>query len=233
MKARKYIKRIPVVGLGIVFLLNLTIKYTLANEKSDDFLFEGLKKINLETFSLVDMKKIRFERLEKDLKEVEVNGFDNLRRDSSFYLLTKSSFSKDELDSGLKGTNLEGLGKDFKSAEEKYSVNAILLMAMAKHETGNGHSDLYENKNNLFGFNAIDSDPYNKASGYDTKKESIDDVARHLKSEYLDKNGAYYNGISTKAIGKSYATDPDWSTKVDSMMIEVANNMIETYKAGY
>ena len=68
-------------------------------------------------------------------------------------------------------------GKDFKKAEEKYEVNAILLMGMAKHETGNGHSYLAKTKNNLFGFNAIDQDPINSANTFKDKGESIDHVA--------------------------------------------------------
>ena len=107
-------------------------------------------------------------------------------------------------------------------------------MAMAKHETGNGTSELFLNKNNLFGFNAIDIDPYNQASDFKTPGDSIDTVAKHLKEGYLSPDGDYYNGVSTDAIGKSYATDPDWSKKVNWMMIEVSNAMIDAFneKAG-
>ena len=54
-------------------------------------------------------------------------------------------------------------------------------------------------------------------------------MAKHLKEKYLSSRGDYYNGISTDAIGKSYATDPDWSKKVNWMMIEVSNNMIDQF----
>ena len=63
-----------------------------------------------------------------------------------------------------------------------------------------------------------------------SERESIITVAKHLKNEYLDKDGKFYNGISTDGIGTLYATDPDWSKKVDWMMIEVARAMIENYE---
>ncbi|MFR2717490.1 MAG: glucosaminidase domain-containing protein [Anaerococcus obesiensis] len=92
-------------------------------------------------------------------------------------------------------------------------------MGMAKHETGNGHSYLAKTKNNLFGFNAIDQDPINSANTFKDKGESIDHVAKFLKENYLSEDGKYYNGISTKSIGKLY--HPEWSNKVDYMMREV------------
>ena len=105
---------------------------------------------------------------------------------------------------------------------------------MSKHETGNGTSELFLNKNNLFGFNAYDYDPYNEAKDFKTPADSINTVAKHLKENYLSTDGAYYKGISTDAIGISYATDPDWSRKVNWMMIEAARSMIDEFnsKAG-
>ena len=130
----------------------------------------------------------------------------------------------------IASTGLIGLGKDFRDAGEEVGVNPILLMAMAKHETGNGTSELFKNKRNLFGFNAVDHDPYNQATDFKDERESIFTVAKHLKNEYLDKEGKFYNGISTNGIGTLYATDPDWSKKVDWMMIEVARDMITNYE---
>lgn len=233
MKIKDFTKKILAITLAFSFIIlaSDTKSYASSNNRKD-LMFYGLQKINKETFNLRDMKKARFEKLESDLDKVLVTGVDNADKDSYFYLLQDLPFTSKELDYGLEDTGLRGLGKDFKKVGEKYGINPLLLMAMAKHETGNGTSDLFLHKNNLFGFNAIDHDPYNLASDFKEPKESIETVAKHLKEEYLNEDGMYYNGVSAKGMGISYASDPDWSKKVNSMMIEIADKMIETYEAG-
>lgn len=190
----------------------------------------GLKQISEEAMNLKDMRDVRFEKLKKDLDNFIDKGSSKLSEKSDFYPLNPTQFSKEELGWGLVGTNLLGLEKDFKDASEQEGVNPILLMAMAKHETGNGTSELFLEKKNLFGFNAVDQDPYNLATDFDSERASIFTVAKHLKNEYLNEKGKFYNGISTEGIGTLYATDPDWSKKVDWMMIEVTRAMIKGYE---
>lgn len=218
--------------LAIVLVLVISTgleKSSLAakNKGKRDSLINGVNEISNETLNLRQSRIERFEKLEKDYKELNDNGSDDLSKTSMLYLTNKTNLTAEELEYGLKNTNLQGLGKDFKKAEEKYEVNAILLMGMAKHETGNGHSYLAKTKNNLFGFNAIDQDPINSANTFKDKGESIDHVAKFLKENYLSEDGKYYNGISTKSIGKLYASDPEWSNKVDYMMREVCRNILQ------
>lgn len=218
--------------LAIVLVLVISTgleKSSLAakNKGKRDSLINGVNEISNETLTLRQSRIERFEKLEKDYKELNDKGSDDLSNTSMLYLTNKTNLTAEELEYGLKNTNLQGLGKDFKKAEEKYEVNAILLMGMAKHETGNGHSYLAKAKNNLFGFNAIDQDPINSANTFKDKGESIDHVAKFLKENYLSEDGKYYNGISTKSIGKLYASDPEWSNKVDYMMREVCRNILQ------
>lgn len=218
--------------LAIVLVLVISTgleKSSLAakNKGKRDSLINGVNEISNETLTLRQSRIERFEKLEKDYKELNDKGSDELSKTSILYLTNKTNLTAEELEYGLKNTNLQGLGKDFKKAEEKYEVNAILLMGMAKHETGNGHSYLAKTKNNLFGFNAIDQDPINSANTFKDKGESIDHVAKFLKENYLSEDGKYYNGISTKSIGKLYASDPEWSNKVDYMMREVCRNILQ------
>lgn len=218
--------------LAIVLVLVISTgleKSSLAakNKGKRDSLINGVNEISNETLTLRQSRIERFEKLEKDYKELNDKGSDDLSKTSMLYLTNKTNLTAEELEYGLKNTNLQGLGKDFKKAEEKYEVNAILLMGMAKHETGNGHSYLAKTKNNLFGFNAIDQDPINSANTFKDKGESIDHVAKFLKENYLSEDGKFYNGISTKSIGKLYASDPEWSNKVDYMMREVCRNILQ------
>jgi len=194
----------------------------------------GINKINYESKLLKKSQAEKYKKFEEDLDEFYEKGSSKIDSDNMFYLLNTPDFTAEELDNALVGTGLAGLGKDFKKAGDTYGINPLLLIAMSKHETGNGTSELFLNKNNLFGFNAYDYDPYNEAKDFKTPADSINTVAKHLKENYLSTDGAYYKGISTDAIGISYATDPDWSRKVNWMMIEAARSMIDEFnsKAG-
>ena len=224
---------------NFIFLMLLFLPFfgfadkAFANEPKvsrKEALILGLKQISEEAMNLKDMRDIRFEKLKKDLDDFTEKGSTKISNKSDFYPLNPTQFSREELGWGLSGTNLLGLEKDFKDASEEEGVNPILLMAMAKHETGNGTSELFLKKKNLFGFNAVDHDPYNLATDFKDERASIFTVAKHLKNEYLNEEGKFYNGISTNGIGKLYATDPDWSKKVDWMMIEVTRAMISGYE---
>lgn len=212
------------------FLVFMPRAHASESDPKRDELIRGLERISKETINLRDMRDIRFEKLARDLEDFLKNVSNKIDKESDFYLLNPTNFSTEELCWGLNDTNLLGLEDDFREVSEKYGVNPLLLMAMAKHETGNGTSQLFREKKNLFGFNAVDHDPYNMATKFSTERASIETVARHLKEEYLDPQGAYFNGVSTGGIGISYATDPDWSKKVDSMMVDVASHMLRSYE---
>lgn len=224
------IKNKVLMGLAITTLASPTISH--ANKgKTKANLLSGINKINEESHRLNKSMEVKYEKLQKDLDEFYEKGSSKISSTNMFYVLSDNGFTAEEYDNGLYNTNLAGLGEDFKKAEDTYGVNAILLMAMAKHETGNGTSELFINKNNLFGFNAYDYDPYNQAKDFASPGDSIMYVAKHLKENYLNPKGDFYNGISTDGIGKDYATDPDWSKKVNWMMIEVAENMIQQFES--
>ena len=234
MKKYKYKFKKEILGLSLLMIaLPLHISHA-EKEPVRQSLYVGINQISYESRLLVKSRAKMYEQFQEDLDVFYDKGSSKVGSDNMLYLLKTNDFTAEELDTALLDTGLAGLGKDFKEAQDKYGINAILLMAMAKHETGNGTSELFLNKNNLFGFNAIDIDPYNQASDFKTPGDSIDTVAKHLKEGYLSPDGDYYNGVSTDAIGKSYATDPDWSKKVNWMMIEVSNAMIDAFneKAG-
>lgn len=233
IKKRKLKILFSFLSIVLVFIIASSSESLSSSSKNIEKrknLIDGINQINIETMALHQSRMKRFDKLEKDLDEFIEKGSDEIDSDNLLYLTNKSGFTAVELESGLKETRLEGLGVDFKKAEDSYGVNAILLMAMAKHETGNGTSFLANEKNNLFGFNAVDHDPINAASKFKTKGESIMHVAKYLRDNYLNKEGKYYNGISTDGIGTLYASDPNWSKRVQGMMIEVSAYMLEEYE---
>ena len=234
MKKTKNIKIVfsflAIVLVLIVASSSKVLSASSLNAEKRESLIKGINQINVETYALHQSRMERFEKLNTDLDSFIDEGSAKVSDDNILYLTNKTGFTSAELDSGLTGTKLEGLGKDFKEAEDEYGVNAILLMGMAKHESGNGTSSLATEKDNLFGFNAIDQDPIGAAKKFKNKGESILYVAKFLKDNYLNKDGKYFNGISTDGIGKLYATDPDWSKKVSNMMIEVSSSMLDEFE---
>ncbi len=139
-------------------------------------------------------------------------------------VLSDSGDSANALDQRLKNTPLRGLGKSFKKAEQKSGVNAYALTAIALHESGFGQSKIAKQKHNLFGFQAYDNNPYQSAKTFDSFEQGIFHVADYLKKNYLSVDGKYYNGTTLSAIGKNYATDPQWSQKVEAIMKALMSN---------
>ena len=60
------------------------------------------------------------------------------------------------------------MGTFFYHAQEKFGVNAILSLSLARNESGNGQSWLSVNKNNGFGLGAVDSNAAGGAEKYPT-----------------------------------------------------------------
>lgn len=150
-------------------------------------------------------------------------------------LHAKSNYTAAEIDKFLKdnypdsfksripNSPLAGSGKHFKDAEAKHEVNALYLMANAIHESAWGTSDIAQDKKNLFGINATDSDPYNNATTFASFAESIDFMARQLvANEYHNPKNWKYNGavLGNKTVGMNvrYASDPYWGEKIAGHM---------------
>jgi hypothetical protein len=132
---------------------------------------------------------------------------------------TSLNFSEvplERVNSTLKG-KLTGLGEQFIEAGRKYNINPCLLASIAVHESGNGQSRAANVKNNIAGMMGQSG-----LKQYANVQESIFDMARNLRKNYLDE------GIDTIAkIGAKYApvgaaNDPtglnnDWVKGVNSL----------------
>ena len=109
--------------------------------------------------------------------------------------------------------------------ESQYNINGLFVAAIGIHESSWGTSTIAQNKNNLFGYGAYDSSPYNSSYNFTTYSEGIDLIARVLVKYYLNPagtaiyggeqaNGKYYSGNTLIAVNKKYATDKNWANKV-------------------
>ncbi|MDQ0412185.1 S-layer homology domain-containing protein [Mesobacillus stamsii] len=122
-------------------------------------------------------------------------------------------------------SKIKGLGTYLKEAEEKHNINALLILGMAMHESDFGMSKYAQERNNLFGIKAYDSNT-NAAETFATPNEAIDALAdRYLNKNYINPLGAHANGaaIGNKARGFNvkYASDPFWGQKIAGHMHRV------------
>ena len=120
--------------------------------------------------------------------------------------------------------------------EKQYNINGIFVAAVGIHESGWGTSKIATTKNNLFGYGAYDSNPYNGAYTFNSYSQSIDLMARIFVKYYLNPAGTsiyggekalgtYYNGPNLSGINKKYATDKNWANGVFTQMKFLYNNL--------
>ena len=144
--------------------------------------------------------------------------------------LTLSDF-KTILSNNLSDKNkiFEQSAEIFYKAEQKYKVNGVFLASIGIHESAWGTSKIANDKNNLFGFSAYDSDPYNSATSFENYESAINKVAEALSTKYLHvagtkisddiiATGTYFNGTTAKSVNTRYASDTGWADKVFSYM---------------
>lgn len=117
---------------------------------------------------------------------------------------------------------LNGQGDVFVKVAKKYNMNAMYLLANGIHESGWGKSKIAVEKNNLFGFKAVDGSAFEGAASFSTLEEGIDYVASYISSKYLTPgNWVYQNAVlGNKGIGMNvkYASDPYWGAKIAGHM---------------
>ena len=142
---------------------------------------------------------------------------------------TLEQFIKALTDDKDKNKVFQNNAKFFYYIEKQYNINGMFVAAVGIHESAWGTSKISRDKNNLFGYGAYDSNPYNGAYTFDNYAESIDLVSRVFVKYYLNPsgtkiydgntaNGKYYNGNTLSAVNKKYATDKNWANGVYKQM---------------
>ena len=112
---------------------------------------------------------------------------------------------------------IAGKAQAFIDAQNKYGVNALLVYAMAVHESAYGTSNYARNRNNLFGWQAFDASP-NSASTFSSVEQSINEQMGINLRGYLDiTDGRFFDSsLGNKGAGFNvkYASDPYWGMKI-------------------
>ena len=149
---------------------------------------------------------------------------------------TLDQFTKALTDDKDKNKIFEKNAKYFYYIEKQYNINGLFVAAVGIHESAWGTSRIALNKNNLFGYGAYDSNPYNGAYTFDDYAEAIDLVSRVFVKYYLNAkgekifdgqiaNGRYYSGNTLSAVNKKYATDKNWAKGVYTHMNYLYNKI--------
>lgn len=113
-------------------------------------------------------------------------------------------------------SKLIGMGKHLKEVEKEKNVNALMILALAQHESSYGLSTRALTYNNLFGLRVYDDNPAN--DHFATVAENVDElIALFWNKNYIPPNASYANGsvFGSKAVGMNvrYASDPYWGAK--------------------
>ncbi len=154
----------------------------------------------------------------------------------------RSNYTSDDIDAYLKNTkglvgtvygrkvlthysNMYATGIFFKSSENLYGANAIMMMSLATNESALGQSYISVEKNNLFGHAAYDHAAYDSATGYLNPYESIIGHANnYINCGYAKPSDwRYYGshfGSKISGMNVNYASDPYWGEKAANYYYE-------------
>jgi beta-N-acetylglucosaminidase len=145
----------------------------------------------------------------------------------------RTNLTENDYNVMLEDTPLAGRGYMFWEAEFAHGVNGLFLLALTGQEQGFGAGSIAQSKNNLTSFGAWDSNPHERAREFRDYSESIQVTAKWLANEYLSVDGKYFINGTLEDIGKYYASDPEWATKIKRVMSDRAKRAnIEVKEVG-
>ncbi|MEH7273621.1 glucosaminidase domain-containing protein [Neobacillus vireti] len=131
--------------------------------------------------------------------------------------------SGENLNRNLKGV-LQNTGHLFEEAGRKYDIDPALLAAISIHETGNGTSNAARFKYNVTGMMGK-----NGLKTYSSIEESIFDMARNLRQNYLDKGKLTIAQIGAKYAPIGAANDP---TQLNNHWVTGVQHYFKTLTTG-
>lgn len=210
--------------------LNDNNGYSIRIGKAPNFLVPGIEYYSYDGiyFYSGTTKLDGLNKLVTDLKNgtnSNAVNYDNPHYNYYGYLpfRTKSNYTAEELNYFINNntedySKLRGIGQALIDAQDKYGVNPVLALGVAINESNWGKSSIAQEKNNLFGINAVDSNPGESADEFATPGDSVIEFCKNYISRgYADPaDWRYYGGyLGNKALGANvkYASDPYWGEK--------------------
>lgn len=159
---------------------------------------------------------------------------------------TRSNYTYTNLNAWIKAntksnSKLRNQGRNLINAQNRYGINAVNELAFACLESGYGVSTYALKRNNLFGINAVDSNP-NKATYFSSVRVNINQHANtHLSRGYGDAKGDWkYFGLipgnKDTGVNVKYASDPWHGEKISGIAYKMDKSLgskdYRKYKVG-
>lgn len=115
---------------------------------------------------------------------------------------------------------------DFYDIATKYGLNPEFIFCIGIHESDWGTSRIIQDKNNAFGYGAVDGSAYASAWSFASMKEGIEQECKDLANNFLNPSSWKYQRIASNGydpnsidgIGSLYASDGSWAKKVKQHM---------------
>lgn len=122
-------------------------------------------------------------------------------------------------------------GNNFAAAQNTYTINALLMFGVAINESAWGTSNYAITRNNLFGLNAVDSNP-DDAKLFSSVAQCINEFAYNwMHKGYLKGSDSRYRGphLGDKhsGINVKYASDPYWGEKAAARGYYLDTNKVD------
>ena len=210
--------------------------WTILVGSAPSYLKEGVRYISYDAMYFYDGSNIQncLNTLISDYKAGIRVGAVNANSPHNLYyqnlpFRSKTIYSADELNNYINNntesySKLRNMGQAFKDAEEKYGVNALLMLSVAMNESAGGTSNYALNRNNLFGIKAYDGS--NSAATYSSPYDSIIDFSKnYISNGYSNPTDFRYNGATLgnkyRGVNVRYASDPFWGEKASSYAYRV------------
>lgn len=168
--------------------------------------------------------------VEEPIEEEVQSGLPVLGKHSDYRNVnwnSQTQYTADELDIYL-SRGLKGMGDVYKRVEAETGVNALLLVAISAGESTHGTSRIAKDKNNLFGYGAYDSSPYESAVHFTSKEDGIRTVAKEIKSNYLTEGGKHYHGPTLVGMNVKYCSGNSWA----GLMNDIVKSVDQKVKKG-
>ncbi|ERJ11730.1 N-acetylglucosaminidase [Haloplasma contractile] len=137
---------------------------------------------------------------------------------------SKTNYTADELNTFLSAllpdnSILIDSADYFLNIQNDFYLNAAMELAFGIHESGLGTSKIARDKNNIFGMNATDSNPYGNAHAFNSLEDGIAYHAHYyLSYKYLNPDHKVYKGSNLgnkhQGMNVKYASDAYWGEKI-------------------
>lgn len=149
------------------------------------------------------------------------------------YDITKHLFNGkvEDLNRCLTGTKLEGKGQLFLNAQEKYGINAVFLMSIAKNESNFGAAPAKEKNGTVHRYNIAGLTTGSKVSGHrfqnsNSYADCIDSLCQNLQKHYISKHHTTISSIQSVYAPGNKA----WANSVKNEMGELSTTIMKPYR---